>query len=683
MNYPFIRQQSDWDCSLACIFMLAKHFHYLSLNYFQFVQDSRYFQDLNLTQMQTIANKMGVFLASYFVQWNNFHHRQLKTPWICQVRNKERLHFVVVYEKTTKQLLIADPQKQTTEWWTFDRFQQIYTGIVLVSDKSVYLPSLASKGTNNLVFWNKLLFELVVSFCISILTTATVILNQFLVKIIVDEVLVKQIPNMVVTILIGFSILFITKLLLRLILDIVLDKVEINFKKSWNLKFFSQVSQLTFTNYQKYKTVTLLQNYRYFNEILHFYFPTSFYILENCFLALTSLGILMSIQINIIIPTLLLIILAFIVYALLFPWLQNLNYQQIDCDKKFQKHLLDFFDNYLHYQNRNRITLPLNQLQSQLNKQVDLSRKSNVMLNLQTVINQVFIFFTNLTIIYFLLNFDSKTIIKSGSFVFLFALINNLVGKSGWFFRHFMLWQKLQEPMQQVNAFLFNSQPHFSASNNPFFQTINKIELKEINYSHYQNDRLWKNNINLVLPKHLSVYGRSGIGKTTLLQIIARNLPSYHGQLRFNNKLLSKDCSDYGSDKVYFLQANTSVIPGTLLDNVLLFAHKRDFLVTWKTNRLDYFCQKINLQPNTWISDQTISTGQRQVVNFLTLFFAREPILLLDESLNSVNGQLKIALLKQLFIFHQNTFIIYATHDQQIANLFSQKLHLVADPDEK
>ena len=49
---------------------------------------------------------------------------------------------------------------------------------------------------------------------------------------IVDEVLVKHIPEVLTTILLGFALLFITKLVLRLLLNVVLDKIEINFKKS-------------------------------------------------------------------------------------------------------------------------------------------------------------------------------------------------------------------------------------------------------------------------------------------------------------------------------------------------------------------------------------------------------------------------------------------------------------------
>ena len=684
MSYPFFRQQTDWDCSLACLFMLAHHFHRLNIDYFQFIKNNNYFQDLNLNQMQTTANRLGVYLCAYFVKWNDFIQQPIKNPLICQIKKAERLHFVVVYQKTKSHLLIADPQKNNPEWWTLKRFCQVYTGIVLTSEKSIYLPKNNHfHQQNNLVFWNKLIFELMISFLISVLTTGFVILNQFLVKLIIDEVLIKQIPSMLMTILLGFSLLFITKLILRLLLEIVLDKIEISFKKSWNLKFFSQVSQLTFTNYRKYKTHLLLQNYRYFNEILHFYFPTTFYIFENCFLAVVSLMILMIVDVTIVLPTFFLIAVSLVAYFLLWPWLKKMNQQQIHLDQEFNQQLLNYFHHYSDYKNRNRMWIPLNQLQNKLNEQVVVAKRTNTLTNIQTMINQTFVFFTNVVIIYFLLHTNSVNLIKPGSFVFIFALINNLVSKSSLFFQHFVHWNKLKEPKKQVNAFLFGKTNFIQNNpNNSLFQQIEKLQLQEVNYSYNQIDQLWKHNLNLTIARQLVIYGCSGVGKTTLLEILAHNLDSYRGKVLINNKFLSQQYYGHGWDQVYLLKPGAMIFPDTLLNNILTFDQKKDFLAIWKRAEIDYFCQKINLYPNTWISEQTISTGQRQVVNFLGLFFRNEPILLLDESLNSVDEQLKAELLKKILAIRKDAFVIYTTHDPKISSLFAQRLDLFPNDDE-
>lgn len=658
--------------------MLATHFHKLNLNYFQFLKKTPYFQDLNLTQMQKTANQLGVFLAAYFVKWQDFLNQPIKNPLLCQIKQENRLHFVIVYQKTTSQLLVADPQQTKVEWWSLKQFQAVYSGIVLTSEKSVYLPSNTFDNRNHLYFWNKLVFELIISFGISILTTTFVILNQFLVKVIIDEVLIKQIPNILVTILLGFTFLFVIKLILKLVLDVVLDKIEINFKKSWNLKFFAQVSQLSFVNYQKYKTNLLLQNYRYFNEILHFYFPTSFYILENCFLALTSFFVLMVVETSIILPTLFLLVLALISYLLLTPWFRKINQQQITADKKFNQHFLDFCSNYCDYQNRNRIWVPLHHLRNQLNEQILLSQRANTLTNLESGLDQTFLFFTSVVIIYFLVNVNKAQLIKPGSFVFLFALINNLVAKTGWFFRHFTYWTKLKEPKAQVANFLFHQNSSPTTTNPLLWQKIDKLQLQGINYSYNQSDQLWKHSLNLTITNHLVIYGSSGVGKTTLLHILGGNLPRYQGQVLINHKPLSKTDSQQ-QERVYFLQSSATVLADTVLNNIFMFEQRKDFFTLWKASGIDYFCQQINLHPQDSINNQSISTGQKQVINFLNLFFRNEPIFLLDESLNSVNLELKQALLTKLLKVRPKTLIIYTSHDPQISALFPQRLDLIAN----
>ena len=152
MSYLLVRQQSDWDCSLACLFMLAQYFHKLNINYFQFIKNNNYFQDLNLTQMQRVGSKLGLFLSAYFVGWSDFCTQPIKNPLICQIKNEGRFHFVVVYRKTKKHFLVADPQKEQVEWYSCDRLQKVYAGIVLTTEKSVYLGVSDRKNSHDFVF---------------------------------------------------------------------------------------------------------------------------------------------------------------------------------------------------------------------------------------------------------------------------------------------------------------------------------------------------------------------------------------------------------------------------------------------------------------------------------------------------------------------------------------------------
>ena len=635
--------------------------------------------------MQKTADKLGVFLTAYFAKWNDFAKKEKFAPLICQIQKNNQFHFVVVYKRNADAFLVADPWQEELVWIKNVEFAKMYTGVVLASQKGIYLTNEKdSDNKSSFIFWNSLAFELLISFLLSILVAAFVILHQFFLKIIIDEVLVKQISAVVTTILLGFLVLFFNKLVLKIFLNVVVSKIEVNFKKKWNLKFFNQVYQLHFNDYQKYKTQLLLQNYRYFNEVLHFYFPVSFQILESVFTFFFSFLVLIFFNITMVLPVFFLISLNLIICFLFLPWFRKVNQLQINHDKKLQSQVIEFFHNYLTYKQRNLLHLPLFQIQSEIDSQTKTFYQKTSLNNLEITVYQIFNFFATIVVVYLLLNLDQDVTLAPGSFVFLFALVNNLITKSSGFFHSFVYWTKLQEPKKQVDAFLFSQEMTKVGSGTGFFlRQIESIELQKINFSYDQNDQIWKDNLSLKINKNLVVHGSSGVGKTTLLQILANNLKHCTGTILINGKVLKQINNPFYQKHIYFLSASTPLLPGTVLNNIVNWNQSKGFIQIWKKANIDYFCQKINLDPGSWVSNETVSNGQRQIINFLSAFFCQEKIILLDESLNSVNLQWKIELLSTFLAVKQKSFIFYTTHDQNIDHLFEQKLCLISSCDEK
>ncbi len=656
--------------------MLFQYYHNGKITYFQFIQKHNFFQDLNLLQIQKIADEYGVFLSSYLVKWHDFSQTSLTKPLICQVKQNNKFHFIIIYEKKKNVYLIADPGQNNLTWININDLKMIYTGIVLRSEKTIWLEKKENNHKNSLIFWNNLFFPLIIITLISIFITGCTIFGQFLIKMIIDDVLVKRLPQLLVAILLGFIILFLQKLILKFLFNLAVCKVEINFKKKWNLKFLNRLQNLSFVDYQKYKTSNILQNYYYFNEILHFYFPLSLQIIQAFLMIVVSLSIIMIFNIQIVLPILFLLALFLLFYSLMCPWIRQHDKVVLQTEKKWQSDFLNFCKNYLSYKNRNLIALNNHYLLNNINQQFQLFHKKNYLINLQLIVNELFAALKTIIVSYLLLGNKNVFLLNPGTFIFLFALINNIIVQSQVLFQNIWYATKISNLKSRVYPFLFvlNKQRQTIPS-----LSIQNIKLQQCNISLNSLHNLWKENLTLSIKNTLVVYGSSGSGKTIFLQILSNYWKEYKGQIIINQQKLQMINVESYQNEIYLLESYAPIENGTVFKNITTYQKQSNVLKIWKENNLDYFLNLVQLSAGSEITNETISSGQRQIINFLALFFRSESLILLDESLNSIPLNWKAPLLKKLLLYQKNKIFCYATHDPKIAHLFNQKIILTND----
>ncbi|WP_342277399.1 ATP-binding cassette domain-containing protein [Spiroplasma endosymbiont of Nephrotoma flavescens] len=128
---------------------------------------------------------------------------------------------------------------------------------------------------------------------------------------------------------------------------------------------------------------------------------------------------------------------------------------------------------------------------------------------------------------------------------------------------------------------------------------------------------------------------------------------------------------------ICYLQQHPYVYEGTVLDNIVNFNYQLVNLAKLEKLNVSVLLQAINLNINTKCDNNgsNLSSGQRQVVAFLSLFFHHQwKIILIDESLSNVNQQLKIKLIKLLLTYFDDALIIFVSHDSNLKTYFSQEV---------
>ncbi len=187
--------------------------------------------------------------------------------------------------------------------------------------------------------------------------------------------------------------------------------------------------------------------------------------------------------------------------------------------------------------------------------------------------------------------------------------------------------------------------------------------------------------IKLEENEHLLILGESGIGKTTLLHLLAGILSPKAGSVLVNNEdlsvLSSKKLDAFRGKNIGIIFQNTVAISSlTVYENLKarLFFSK----ISNKNKAIDDILNQLDLTQVKKQKPNTLSIGQLQRLGIALGVIHRPKIILADEptsSLDDKNCNLVIDLLKSQ-AKESNANLVIITHDQRIKNSFHNTLEL-------
>lgn len=172
---------------------------------------------------------------------------------------------------------------------------------------------------------------------------------------------------------------------------------------------------------------------------------------------------------------------------------------------------------------------------------------------------------------------------------------------------------------------------------------VENIEFEDINFS-YDKKHNTLNNISFKVNKNQSValVGRTGSGKTSLVNLICRFYDLEDGQISINGKNYKEYSIRSLRDKVGYIMQKVVIFDGTILENIN-YANKdisRDEIIK--------ICKKMNLHDKimslkdgyeTRINSDTnlFSAGEKQLLNFTRVMVENPEIVILDEATASLS----------------------------------------------
>ena len=201
------------------------------------------------------------------------------------------------------------------------------------------------------------------------------------------------------------------------------------------------------------------------------------------------------------------------------------------------------------------------------------------------------------------------------------------------------------------------------------------LEIKNLSYSFGDNHILKDINIYVKENEMVAIVGSSGVGKSTLFNLIAGVLKKQSGEIIINGS------DDYIGKVAYMLQKDLLFEHKTIINNVVLplIIAKIDKKVALEEGRK--ILKQFNLEKYADKYPKQLSGGMRQRVALIRTYMFKRNIFLLDEAFSALDAITKKELHKWYLNLKKefNLTTLLITHDIEEAIFLSDRIYILGN----
>ena len=210
------------------------------------------------------------------------------------------------------------------------------------------------------------------------------------------------------------------------------------------------------------------------------------------------------------------------------------------------------------------------------------------------------------------------------------------------------------------------------------------ILLQSIDFKYDTNNKDIFKNFNFEIKKKdkICILGKSGEGKTTLVEIICGLLKPKNGQIIIDKQKVIDFSLEYLD--IMYVPQDLFLTDGTIEENIAFYKNdKLDEAKVQKAIELSELSEfvkslKNNTKEKVGEFGGKLSGGQKQRIGLARCFYDQSEIIILDESMSAIDEKTRSKIISNVFKHLKDKTIIFITHDIDFSKYF-QKIYFLKD----
>lgn len=215
------------------------------------------------------------------------------------------------------------------------------------------------------------------------------------------------------------------------------------------------------------------------------------------------------------------------------------------------------------------------------------------------------------------------------------------------------------------------------------FDFQDSIEIKQLEFNYENSDKVLVD-INFKIKKgdFIGIAGKSGTGKTTLMNLILGLYKPINGEILVDKKNINNNLFQW-QNKIGYVPQNIYFADTSIKNNIAFGCEEKKIdeakiIQCLKiTNLYDYVFQlEKNIDTNLGELGDRFSGGQKQRIGIARALYHNPEILILDEFTNSLDKENEIKIANEVKNFKDKKTTIIISHSKDVLNLCDNILHL-------
>ena len=229
--------------------------------------------------------------------------------------------------------------------------------------------------------------------------------------------------------------------------------------------------------------------------------------------------------------------------------------------------------------------------------------------------------------------------------------------------------QRAEASQQRINEFL-NTKPSIVNPSEEAFDLRGDIEFKHVSFTYSNTGIKALKDVNFVIKsgQHLGILGKTGSGKSSILQLIGRQFDPNEGFIHINQQALNTiNLQDFRS-QIAVVPQEVFLFSDTIRNNVAFGAHEHvtDAAIINALTRshvwhnIEEFPDRLDTQLGEL--GVNLSGGQKQRISIARALIRNPRLLLMDDCLSAVDTETEEIILNELRLLPHAPSIVMVSH---------------------